>query len=128
MTNPELINLKAALEIKRLELAGQLSGRIRELTRDEGQDNRTDSTQPTIDRDYLAGKLHRFSSALANVERALRAMEEDCYGRCLRCCHTIPTVRLQSIPWAAFCSRCQEEIESVGEKVSAPDFSGPQAA
>ena len=38
MTNPELMNLKAALEVKRLELAGQLSGRIRELTREEGQD------------------------------------------------------------------------------------------
>ena len=37
MTNTEVMNLKAALEAKRLELAGQLSGRIRELTSEEGQ-------------------------------------------------------------------------------------------
>jgi hypothetical protein len=31
------MNLKAALDARRLELASQLSGRIRELTGEEGQ-------------------------------------------------------------------------------------------
>ena len=41
----------------------------------------SDSTQCITDRERVAGMLNRFSSALANVERALRALEEDCYGR-----------------------------------------------
>ena len=128
MTNPELMNIKAALETKRLELAGQLSGRIRELTGEEGPEDRIDSTQRMSDRDYVAGMLNRFSSTLANVERALHAIEEDCYGRCERCDRPIPIKWLQGIPWAACCERCQGEIETVGEDVQASDFDGLPAA
>ena len=103
MTNPKLIDLKAALDVKRLELAGQLSGRIRELTHEEAREGRIDSTQRRSDRDCAAGTMNRFSSTLANVERALRAIEEGCYGHCIRCCRPIPFKRLQSIPWAAWC-------------------------
>ena len=37
MTNTEFMNLKAALEAKRLELAAQIPGGIRELSIEEGQ-------------------------------------------------------------------------------------------
>ena len=71
--------------------------------------------------------LNRFSSALANVERALRALEEDCYGDCIRCATPIPMKRLQTIPWAAFCERCRAEIRGyAGSGVPAPDFNGPR--
>ena len=53
------------------------------------------------DRERAAGMLNRFSSALANVERALRALDEDCYGNCIRCASPIAVKRLQTIPWAA---------------------------
>jgi hypothetical protein len=42
MTNTELMDVKAALEAKRLELAAQLSGRIRELTIEDGQQDLID--------------------------------------------------------------------------------------
>ena len=42
MTNTELMDVKAALGAKRLELAAQLSGRIRELTIEDGQQDLID--------------------------------------------------------------------------------------
>ena len=39
MTNTELMNLKAALEAKQMELAAQLRGRVRELTIEGGSRN-----------------------------------------------------------------------------------------
>ena len=72
--------------------------------------------------------LNRFSSALANVERALRALQEDCYGVCIRCATPITMKRLQTMPWAAFCDRCQADIQAIRNSGSAPDFDGPRAA
>jgi hypothetical protein len=42
MTNTELMNLKAALEAKRLELAARFSGRIRELNFEDGRQDLID--------------------------------------------------------------------------------------
>ena len=122
------MNLKAALEAKRLELAAQLSGRIRELTIEEGQQDLIDWVQGMSDRDEIAGMLNRFSSTLADVERSLRSIDENCYGNCIRCHRPIAVKRLQSIPWAAYCVRCQEQSEAGGEEGSVPDFDEPHAA
>jgi RNA polymerase-binding transcription factor len=128
ITNHERRNLRAALEARRLELSGQLSGRIRELSRQERTNDRLHSTQCITDRERVAGMLNRFSTALANVEPALRALEGDCYGNCIRCATPIPMKRLQTMPLAAFCERCQVEIQAIRNGASAPDFDGPRAA
>jgi DnaK suppressor protein len=122
MTNTELMNLKAALEAERLELAAQFSGRIRELTFEDRQPDPIDSLQGMSDRSEIAGMLSRFSSTLADVERCLCAIDENCYGNCIRCHRPIAVKRLQSIPWAAYCVRCQEQFEAEGEEGSTPDF------
>ena len=38
----------------------------------------------------------------------------------------IPVKRLQSIPWAAYCVRCQEQFEAGEEEGSVPDCDGPR--
>ena len=122
MTNTKLVNLKAALDAKRLELAAQLSGRIRELTIEGSQQDPMGGIQGMSDRDEIAVMLSRFSSTLADVERSIHAIDENCYGNCIRCDRPIAVKRLQSIPWAAYCVRCQEQFEAGGEEGSAPDF------
>jgi len=107
MTNTELMNLKAALEARRLELAGLLSGRIKELTIEDGQQDPIEWIKGMSDRDEAAGLLNRLSSTLAEVERSLRTMHEHRNGNCIRCRRPIAVKRLQSIPWAADCLRCQ---------------------
>ena len=127
MTNTELMKLKAALEAKQMELAAQLRGRVKELTIEGCQPELVDWIQVMSDRDETAGILNRLSSTLADVKRSLRATEDDCYGNCIRCEPPIASKRLQSIPWAAHCVRCQEQLEA-GEEYGASDFYLPKAA
>lgn len=127
MTNTELMKLKAALEVKQMELAAQLRGRVKELTIEGCQSELVDRIQVMTRRDETAGILNRLSSTLADVKCSLRAIEDDCYGECIRCERPIAIKRLQSIPWAANCVRCQEQLEA-GEEYGASDFYQPKAA
>ena len=127
MTNTELMKLKAALEAKQMELSAQLRGRVKELTIEGCQSELVDWIQVMSDRDETAGILNRLSLTLADVKRSLRAIDDDCYGECIRCDRPIAVKRLQSIPWAAHCVQCQEELE-VGEEYGASDFYLPKAA
>jgi DnaK suppressor protein len=127
MTNTELMKLKAALDAKQMELAAQLRGRVRELTIEGCQSELVDWIQVMSERDETAGILNRLSSTLADVKRALRAIDDDCYGECIRCDGPIAVKRLQSIPWAAHCVQCQEQFEA-GEEYAASDFYQPKAA
>jgi DnaK suppressor protein len=42
------------------------------------------------------------------VEEALDRMESGDYGVCLSCEEPIPVKRLQALPWARYCIRCQD--------------------
>jgi DnaK suppressor protein len=44
------------------------------------------------------------------VEEALDRVRSGDYGVCLACEQPIPAKRLQAVPWARYCVRCQEEI------------------
>jgi DnaK suppressor protein len=127
MTKTELMNLKAVLEAKQMELAAQLRGRVKELMIEGCQPELVDWIQVMSDRDETAVILNRLSSTLADVKRSLRAIDDDCYGNCIRCDGPIAIKRLQSIPWAAHCVRCQEQLEA-GEEYGASDFYQPKAA
>ena len=81
--------------------------------------------QRMSDRDAIASMLNQLSVTLAEVMGALRALDGDSCGNCIRCDRPIALKRLQSIPWAAYCVRCQEQIEAEG---SEPDFARPKAA
>ena len=127
MTNTELMKLKRAVEAKQLELAAQLRGRLKDLTIEGCQAELVDRIHVMSNRDETAGILNRLSSTLADVKRSLRAIDDDCYGECIRCDGPIAIKRLQSIPWAAHCVQCQEQLEA-GEEYDASDFYQPKAA
>ena len=112
MTKTESINLKASLEAKRLELLAELRGRVHELAIESGQPELVDFIQGMSHRDVTAAMLNQYSTTLAEVERSLRAIAENSYGICMECDAPIALRRLQSIPWAAYCVRCQEQIEA----------------
>jgi len=50
------------------------------------------------------------------VEQALRRLERESYGICLECQEAIPERRLEAIPWAAYCVRCQERMDEAMEE------------
>jgi DnaK suppressor protein len=44
------------------------------------------------------------------VEEALDRLDTGDYGICLGCDEPIAEKRLQALPWARYCVRCQEQI------------------
>ena len=49
---------------------------------------------------------------LREVQAALRRIEQSTYGVCAACEEPISAKRLDAVPWAKFCVRCQERIGS----------------
>jgi DnaK suppressor protein len=45
--------------------------------------------------------------ALAEIDAAFARLREDTYGVCQGCCAPIPAERLEILPYARFCVRCQ---------------------
>ena len=47
---------------------------------------------------------------LREISSALHRIEEGTYGTCPECDEPISAKRLDALPWARFCVKCQEEI------------------
>jgi DnaK suppressor protein len=48
---------------------------------------------------------------LAQVDSALKQLDEGTYGICARCGNAINADRLEALPYAIFCISCQSQIE-----------------
>jgi DnaK suppressor protein len=42
------------------------------------------------------------------IDEALERMDDSGYGKCVRCGQPLPDKRLEAVPWARHCVRCQE--------------------
>jgi len=51
---------------------------------------------------------------LRSIEEAMEALDRGQYGECIRCDDDINEKRLEIVPWATMCIRCQEEAEMEG--------------
>ena len=47
---------------------------------------------------------------LRQIQEALDRLQLGDYGICLSCEEAIPPKRLQALPWAKYCVKCQEKI------------------
>ena len=86
-----------------------------ENTEDEG-----DLASISHERDVLYN-LHEGGFARAqSIEAALRAVDRGEYGRCVTCGNDINQKRLEAVPWAKMCIRCQEAAEADQTSKSMP--------
>jgi DnaK suppressor protein len=105
----------------RSALAGDLSllNELRGETRGDVIDYALDAAQ-----DEISTQLAEVESReLANIENALATMRDGSYGNCAHCGETIPLARLQALPYATLCIRCQRESEKVGPVRRGGDWS-----
>ena len=109
MSRNDLNKYKALLEAKQEELAAGLRNR---------DDIAIEKTPDAIDEVQLAGErelairnLDRESSLLRSVRAALVRIAEGHYGSCLHCEEEIKPKRLDAVPWAKYCIRCQEAAD-----------------
>jgi len=42
------------------------------------------------------------------IDEALERMDDSGYGKCIRCGQALPEKRLDAVPWARHCVKCQE--------------------
>ena len=71
--------------------------------------------------DEISSQLAEVESReLASIENALSKMEEGTYGKCEACNCSIPLARLQALPYAVLCIKCQREAEKAGLPTTGP--------
>ena len=63
--------------------------------------------------DLAAGLAEIESAELAQIQEALRKLEEGSYGQCQDCGKAIPQKRLQLVPFALRCVECERSRETV---------------
>ena len=96
----------------RKALAGDLS-MLRELSSETGGDV-VDAALDTV-QDEISSQLAEVESReLARIENALERMREGQYGICEGCGCSIPMARLNALPYATLCIKCQREVEREG--------------
>jgi RNA polymerase-binding transcription factor len=42
------------------------------------------------------------------IDEALERMDDSGFGKCIRCGQALPEKRLEAVPWARHCVRCQD--------------------
>lgn len=67
-----------------------------------------DQVQQGEERDLAVRLMESAFSRIQSIRLALDRINAGEYGTCLRCEGEISTKRLQAIPWAGYCIRCQE--------------------
>src|SRR6187399_652706 len=96
----------------RKALAGDLSllKELRQQASGDVIDAALDSAQ-----DELSSQLAEVESReLASIENALERMRDGEYGLCEHCTEGIPLARLQALPYATLCIKCQRKAERNG--------------
>lgn len=114
MTMNEVQGFRKALTARVAEL--ERTARQRDgITIDRSADL-LEEVQLASERALAVGNLDRDCSQLRDVRAALGRIQDGSFGICQRCDQDIHPKRLAAVPWAAFCIRCQEAIDSNSEE------------
>jgi DnaK suppressor protein len=103
----ELTRLKLRRQVE--ELAGSMQDR--EVIAIERSTDVTDELERAGARDIALTNLSRRFKEIRLVESALDRIADGTYGTCLRCDEEISKRRLDAVPSAGFCIKCQEKEE-----------------
>ena len=112
MDNTQLDHYKDLLLQKRNALAG-IVHRTEDYGREKDQTAQdvTDMAVESYTRDFLFGKSAGDRRILQDIEDALSRIDGRIYGVCTNCDAEINPRRLEAVPWAAMCVKCQELLE-----------------
>ena len=95
-------DLRATLEEEREQLRGQLQD-LGAVTYDE---NFADSGQVAAEQGENRALVNQLEETLAEVEGALRKLDEGTYGTCEACGKQISEARLEAMPSTKHCIDC----------------------
>jgi DnaK suppressor protein len=118
MTRTETNNYRKRLE----EMVRRLGGLRREMRSDNAfqEHSEDDLSRMHIDEEVAVSLLDTEEGLLGDCQAALRRLEEETFGTCEICGHTIAKDRLAAVPHTRYCIRCARvraiNAESVGHR------------
>ena len=71
-----------------------------------------DFTGNTSEADLALVRWQAIRRTLDEINAALRRLDDGTYGRCQGCSQPIPAARLEILPQARYCVRCQDRREN----------------
>lgn len=113
MDKKKIKQYEAKLEQQRNALLGMV-----ERTEDYGREADQEISQDPADKasssytkELLFSQSTNERQTLRLIEEALERIADGGYGECANCGNDIQAKRLEAIPWARYCIRCQEMQE-----------------
>jgi DnaK suppressor protein len=97
-TEEEIARLRSYLEIEMERGAGE-------------EEDAPDSAADIYEREKTLALIRTLEDKIASIDRALRNKAVGQYGICERCHQQIDPARLEIMPHATLCVRCQSETE-----------------
>jgi RNA polymerase-binding protein DksA len=129
LTTAEVEKYRALLLAKRSELLGNVSVMEDETFKKERSElssmpfHMADAGSDNFEQEFALDLMDSEKKLLAEINNALRKIEEGTYGICEGKGEQIPKARLNAIPWAQYCVQCAELkekgklIETEGEEL-----------
>ena len=105
-------HFKQVLETRISELDHALAAAKQEAR--EGVTKHADPADQAASEYERQSLVHQAASArqmLKNLTQALERMQQGSFGECAECGGDIELKRLEAIPWARYCVKCQEARE-----------------
>ncbi len=109
-------SLRENLELKRLELSGQVQQARNGVQTNEGE--RFSEDEPRHE-DMIVTLLAIRAENLQKIVDALIRLDKGVYGHCCDCGGEISEARLRALPFAVRCKDCEEIYESVRKQTAA---------
>ena len=111
-----ILNLREVLITRRDALRQALAGDLSLLQqlRDQSSGDVVDAALDSVHDEINSQLAEVESRELNRIEVALERMREGKYGVCEACSINIPMARLNALPYATLCVKCQREAELNG--------------
>jgi len=75
-----------------------------------------DRVQSAAEREMAIRQIESGFNRVQNIRLALERIDDRTYGVCLRCEGEIGSKRLNAVPWASHCVRCQDIADQEKER------------
>jgi DnaK suppressor protein len=118
MTKTEMDRFRAIVTARVAEV--ERVTRQRDAITVERSADQLEEIQAASQRALAVCNLDREFKQLRDARAALLRIQEGTFGTCQECEEDIHPKRLAAVPWATFCIRCQEIIDSNFEEIQAP--------
>ncbi|MFV0533005.1 MAG: TraR/DksA family transcriptional regulator [Cumulibacter sp.] len=106
-----LITTELARVREEYELSMAALDDLKKAGQDSAGDDVADAGAKTFEREHEMSLANNRLDLMAQMERALRRVEEGSYGVCESCGKMIPKARLKAFPQATLCVECKSREE-----------------